>query len=251
VSKRLTSDNDKDGHPERFGVSFNRTPPLFWLPYVWSAGGNLVNEARNRCLLNQPASLNGLAFYADLRNRHHVAPRQDESGSATMSDFFLQQKIAMMVSGRWSVPVLREQAKFQWDVVPFPKGTAGSRVGIDASGYAIASATKHPEAAWKLVRHLLSRKAVEDVTASGLIVPARQEVAESRVFLEPGKSPANSKAFLLAMDHGVPTQSVPRWNEVAEVVNLALEPAWDGKKTVADALKNTCTQVDAMLETGS
>jgi multiple sugar transport system substrate-binding protein len=145
TARALTTDQDGDGRPEVFGVSFYAQPPLFWLPFVWSAGGALFDARLTRVVLDEPRALEGLRFYADLRNRWHVAPRKVESGGATMSQLFLQQKIAMMVSGRWSVPVLREQAKFQWDVAPLPVGPSGrSRVGIDASGYAISAKPNIP-----------------------------------------------------------------------------------------------------------
>ncbi|MDX2085088.1 MAG: sugar ABC transporter substrate-binding protein [Candidatus Melainabacteria bacterium] len=237
--------------PSRFGVSFYRQPPLFWLPFVWSAGGDLFNASRTQLTLAQPKALAGLQFYSDLRNRYHVAPRQVESGSATMSQLFVQQRLAMLVSGRWSVPVFREQALFNWDVVPLPTGPAGvSRVGVDASGYAMAAKTPHPEAAWKLIAHLTSRQAVAQFAESGLIVPARQDVAEQAAFLDPRQPPANSRAFLQVITTGVPSQTPPRWNEVSETLGLALEPVWDGKQTVAEAIGQLTPTINALLNEG-
>lgn len=249
-ARALTVDADQDGHPEQFGVSFNRTPPLFWLPFVWSAGGDLFSADFSKVLLNSPEAIRGLTFYSDWRNRYHIAPRQVESGSATMSQLFLQQKIAMMVSGRWSVPVFREQAKFHWDVVPLPRGPAGSRVGIDGSGYALSAQAAHPEAGWALIEFLTSRKALEKVTSSGLIVPARQDVAHSNVFLNPDASPKNSRAFIQVIADGVPTHTPPRWNEISENLGLALDPVWDGKTTSQAAVDTVVPSLQKLLPGG-
>ena len=43
-----------------------------------------------------------------------------------MGQLFAQGKIAMFVSGRWSVPAFRQKLTFKWDIRPFPKGPAGS-----------------------------------------------------------------------------------------------------------------------------
>jgi len=249
-AQALTQDRNGDGRLDQFGVSFNRVPPLFWLPFVWSAGGELFDPGFQQILLTSPQAMAGLQFYADLRNKHHVAPRQVESGSATMSQLFLQQKIAMMLSGRWSVPVFREQAGFDWDVVPFPQGAVGSRVGIDASGYAMAAKTKHPQAAWALIAFLTSQEAIAKASQSGLIVPARQDVAASGAFLNPDLPPRNSQAFIEAIPTGVPTHTPPRWNEVAEVLGLALDPVWDGKKTVEQAMEGLDETVKPLLPQG-
>ena len=56
---------------------------------------------------------------------------------------FLQQKIAMHLSGRWLVPKYRTDANFDWDIVNFPCKTGGYCMNIDASGYAISKKSKN------------------------------------------------------------------------------------------------------------
>ncbi|WP_373533089.1 sugar ABC transporter substrate-binding protein [Vampirovibrio sp.] len=249
TADRLTVDHNLDGDPDQFGFSFYSTPPLFWLPFVWSAGGTLFSDDLQRFTLEQPKAVAGLRFYADLRTKWHVAPKKVESGGATMSQLFMQQKLAMMVNGRWSVPVLREQAPFQWDVAPLPVGPSGkSAVGLDASGYAIAAKSKHPQESFELIRYLLSPSAMKKVTASGLIVPARRDVAESDVFLSPGQAPAHAQVFLDSISHGVPSHTPARWNEIAEELGLALEPVWDGQEDAAHAMRGLKPKVDRLLE---
>jgi multiple sugar transport system substrate-binding protein len=249
TADQLTVDQNNDGDPDQFGISFYSTPPLFWLPFVWSAGGNLFSDDLKQVTLDQPEAVKGLQYYADLRNQWHVAPKKVESGGATMSQLFMQQKLAMMVNGRWSVPVLRDQAKFRWDVVPLPVGPSGkSRVGIDASGYAISAKTPHPKESLALVEFLLSRPAIEKVTESGLIVPARPDVAVSSLFLSPRQAPAHGRVFLDVISDGVPTHTPPRWNELSEELNLALEPVWDGTQNAALAVQAVKPRLQHLLE---
>lgn len=249
VARRLTDDTDGDGRPDRFGVSFYSRPPLFWLPFVWSAGGDLLDPAMRRVTLGQPAALAGLQFYADLRHRWHVAPRKVDSGGVSMSELFLQQRVAMLISGRWSVPVFREQARFDWDVVPLPVGPSGqSRVGIDASGYAVSAHTPHPDAALALVWFLSSRDAIAAVAESGLIVPARPDVAESAQFLAPEQAPRHGRVFLDVIPTGVPTRTPPRWNEFSEELLLGLEPVWDGQQGAQTAVRAVTPKLERLLE---
>ena len=154
TAQKLTDNNT-------FGISFDEDP-LFYLPYLMSNDGGFLPDE-----INKPESQNALNFYADLRNKYHVAPLKSESASATMAQLFLQERLGMYLSGRWMVPKFREEAKFDWDIIQFPKGTKGSIVPLDASGWAIAKSSMHKQEALKLVTYLSSTESSEKFTESG------------------------------------------------------------------------------------
>ena len=197
-----------------FGISFEEDP-LFYLPYLMSEGGGLLSDDGKTEILNTPESQNGLNFYADLRNKYHVAPMQSESASATMAQMFLQGKLAMHLSGRWLVPKYRKSADFDWDVAPFPKGTKGSIVPLDASGWAISADSKHKEEAARLIKFLSSKENLELFSESGLIVPARIDSANSKSFLN-GNKPQNAKVFLEVANTSKPTPVNIHYNEILD-----------------------------------
>lgn len=244
LAQRLTRDQNRDGKPEIFGLSF-QTHFLFWAPYLWSMGGDFFSADRRQAQLEQPESLAGLQLYADLRHKYHVAPTAAEAGSSTMSQLFTQGQLAMILNGRWAVPLYRKVIPFKWDILPFPRGPAGSIVDADTSGWVISRQCKRPDQAWKLIEFLASRHAAEAFTRSGLIIPARKDVAQSPIFLAPGQPPASAHYFLQALETGKPIPAVPYWNEILEVLHRALEPVWDGRQSAAEALKG----IDQRLET--
>lgn len=247
MAQRLTIDANRDGHPEQFGLSFFAKPPLYWLPFVWSQGGQLFDSGMTQLELQNPQAVEAIQAYADLRNKAHVAPQRMDVGNATMSQLFIQGQVVMMVNGRWMVPVLREQAKFDWDVVPFPNGKKGSVVGIDASGYAIAANTAHPKESMAWVAFLSSAQAQGQWTQSGLIIPARRDVAESAVFLNPDLKPVHSQRFLSAIEGGMPTATPATWDEFSETLQLALEPVWEGQESAQAALEKAAPKLQALL----
>lgn len=189
--------------PDVFGISFEEDV-LFYLPYLMSFGGGILSDDLTSDISNTPESKAGLQFYADLRSKYHVAPLKSESASATMAQMFLQGRLGMYLSGRWIVPKFREEAFFDWDVAEFPKGSAGSVTPLDASGWAVSAQSKNPQAALKLVKFLSSKEAIEKFTESGLIVPAREDVALSEKFLD-GQKPYNSRAFIDSVNNAKPT----------------------------------------------
>lgn len=246
ISKKLTMDTDNDGKVDQFGTSFNKYF-LFWLPYLWSHGGDFFDKTHKKFTLTQPAAIKGLQFRADLRHKYHVAPTSSQAGNASMTQLFMQGKIAMLLNGRWAVPGFRESLKFKWDIMTFPHGSAGSIVDADGSGWAISRKTTQPQAAWRLVEFLAGKKASRAFTRPGLIIPARKDVAFSDVFLSPDKSPTNARLFLTSLDTAKPTPTVPYWSEVIDTINLALEPVWEGRQGAEEAMKGIQKKVEQLL----
>lgn len=220
IAKKLTKDTDKDGKTDIWGVSFEEEPALFYLPYLMSEGGGILSDDLKTLIIDDEKSQKGLKFYADLRKKYHVAPTKSESASATMAQLFLQGKIAMQLSGRWLVPKYRTDAKFEWDVINFPSGDAGSVVPMDASGWAIAKSSVHKKEALRLIEFLASKKSIEKFTRSGLVVPARIDVAEGE-FLHPSagfsnQKPKSEKVFLNVIKTSKPTPVSVNYREIQD-----------------------------------
>lgn len=239
TAQKLTKDFNNDGKIDQFGVGFEEMP-LFWMPFLWSNSGGILSSDL-KLIINKPESINALQYYANLRNIHHVAPTSSEAGSATMTQLFMQRKIAMQINGRWSAPRYRKDLQFNWDIAKFPKGTAGSIVDADASGWAISKSSKHYEESWRLVRFLASKKACQEFTKSGLIVPARIDVANSNIFLDKSQPPENSKLFIDIIADSRPTPVTENYQEITDIINIALEPVWDGKQSAKEAINDEIT----------
>lgn len=214
TSKKLTDKNT-------FAISFEEDP-MFFLPYLMSEGGGILSDDLSKETIQTPESQKGLNFYSDLRKKYHAAPLKSESASATMAQMFLQEKLAMHLSGRWLTPKYRDEAKFNWDIVPFPKGDKGSIVPLDASGWAIAKSTKHPKEAQRLVKYLSSKESIKKFSESGLIVPARKDVANSKYFLD-NKAPKNAKVFLDVIETSKPTPVSVNYKEIVDKLSKQLE----------------------------
>ncbi len=213
-----------------WGVSFYDKPALFWLPFVFSWGGSLpttAHQAQSAFLPNTPEA-KGLAFYQRLRTTLNLAPLSTQVGNTSMTELFLQQKIVGLISGRWVLPALTQQASFQWEIVPLPAGSQGSVVGVDASGYCVSANTKHPKEAVELARFLTSRSAQVAFSQSGLVTPARTDVPLA----------ANQSAFLTAIATGKATHPPVQWEAWQDLMLETLTPAFDGQQRLETALQS-------------
>jgi len=79
IATRLTRDSDGDGQIDVWGVAFDRRP-AFWLPWIWSGGGDVLCADGRRAsgCLDAPATITALRWYAGWLTREHVAPRAYE-----------------------------------------------------------------------------------------------------------------------------------------------------------------------------
>lgn len=207
-----------------FGISFE-TSNLFYLPYLMSEGGGILSDDLKTIIIDKPESKQGLEFYADLRNKYNVAPKKSQSASATMAQMFLQKQLAMHLSGRWLVPKYREVADFNWDIINFPNGNKRSIVPMDTSGWAVCKKSAQKDLALKLVQYLSSKESIERLTQSGLITPARVDVASSETFLK-GK-PKSSHIFLDVIETSKPTPVSKDYREISDKIDIKLEPLFE------------------------
>jgi multiple sugar transport system substrate-binding protein len=215
TAQKLTKDTNNDGKTDIWGISFEEEPALYYLPYLMSEGGGILSDDSKTSIINTPESQKGLQFYANLRNKYHVAPTKAQSASETMAQLFLQEKLAMQVSGRWLVPKYKEDAKFDWNGINFPSGDKGSIVPLDASGWAVSKKSKHKKEAMKLIEFLASKESIEKFSQSGLIVPARIDVARGE-FLQSKNSPPNNKVFIDIIKTAKPTPVSVNYAEIQD-----------------------------------
>lgn len=177
---------------EIFGISFEEES-LFYLPYLRAFDGGIISK-NGEIIINTENSKKGIEFYANLRKKYNVAPKNYQSASETMAQMFLNKRLAMHFTGRWLVPKYRESADFDWDIINFPNTNNKSTVSLDSSGYAIIKSTKKRKQAIKLLNFLTSVESTEEFTTTGLIIPARTSILNSKVFLD-DKKPKNAEIF--------------------------------------------------------
>ncbi len=232
-----------------WGTSYE-TELLYLMPFLMSNGAGVLSDDSKQFVLNQEQALDTLDFYADIAYKYNVAPKKQESASLTMAQLFLQQKTAMHISGRWLVPKYRQEAKFDWDIVAFPSGTKDSVVNIDSSGYALSKSSRNKEAAIRFIDYISSKEALSELAKSGLIVPARKDVAYSDCFLDKTQKPANANVFVDIIESGKVTPVNENYQKINDKLNVLLEPLFTGKKNARQVVTDTAVnEMNRLLNT--
>ena len=224
-----------------------------WQNFVYGNGGRLVDDLYNptQCLLNQPKAVDGLQFYADLMNKHGVAPTPVALGNLAMGaqQLFMTQRVAMFSSGYWEVPILRQITDFDWDVVMFPKGPRGMRAfGTGGTGYCILKSSQHPELAWEVLKALTGDAGQARLAKTGLTQPANRLIAEGPAFALDPSPPANKAMLNRAVQYVVYEPFIQEWREIFELQMLPeLDLIFHGHKSAKEAADAIAAKVNAAL----
>lgn len=185
-ARELTVDRDGDGTPEQYGTAFTNYYYM-WIPWVWSAGGDVLSPDGSRAsgFLDAPATASAFRFLIGLRNTHRVAPdagnwAQSER-SGTTAALFVSGKIAMVPGGHWSLPrylEYRRTGQLEIGVLPLPRLPASPRVNVlYESGWCVPRSTRHPREAVLLASFLAGETASRIRSGAGLEIPSVERVA--------------------------------------------------------------------------
>jgi len=225
-----------------------------WQNFIYGNGGALVDDVKNpaHTRIDDPKTIEGLQFYADLINLYKVMPAPVALANMGMGVdlMFASGRLAMFLSGVWETPGLRNY-DFDWDVAMFPKGPSGTQAfGSGGSGYAILKSSKNKEAAWEVIKALTSAKGQERLAKRGLAQPSRISVASGEDWAKDESSkPANKKMLNEAVAHVVFSPFSPKWREIQEKYILPeLDMVFNGKKTAAEVLTGLAPRVNQALQ---
>jgi multiple sugar transport system substrate-binding protein len=211
--------------PAVFGLGIE--PSVIRLaPFVWSAGGELVDDERRptRFVLDRPASLAALQQFLDLRSRYGVTPTDQDREAEDDEARFANGRLAMLLSSRRSTPTFRTIEGFDWDVAPLPVLREPAGI-LHSDAYCLAADSERKDAAWSFIEFALAREGQRVVARTGRTVPSLISVSRSPAFLDPSVRPKNARAFLDDVSAIRRVPSISTWPEIEDAVDPILERA--------------------------
>lgn len=203
-AKKYTNDS-------HWGISCEQD--IYWaLPYLSYFNGGILDENFNT-IIDSKESKQAISLYKSLYEKYNYAPTRSQVGSSTLAQMFLDKKIVFYLSGRWMYPKISEKADFSWAVINFPVGK--NPQPSDCSGWAISKDSKHKEASKKFVKFLSDEKSSKYFTETGLIVPARMNIAKNIV-----SEKHNESAFIKAIEISKPTPVNKNYKKMIDEINI-------------------------------
>ncbi|ONI69070.1 ABC transporter substrate-binding protein [Kribbella sp. ALI-6-A] len=233
--------------PDQYG--FSCAPAIDDLvSWIYCAGGNVMNADATRSALNAPEAMEAIQFVVDLFVKDKVTPPIANLVTESSLSNFLEGNVAFMQNGPWQVVNVRK-AKFDWDIVPFPAGAAGSTPRVSGSSFAIPAKVRGDdlELAWKLLKTLTSKGALDIYARAGRNNPAR--LSAGSAFKPPPDNLGIVQDILAGkVAGGHPFDVTTNWNQVKQLLGQDLPRTFLGQVTVKEAIDGLTPRLDVLME---
>ena len=256
--RQLTRDRNRDGEPDQWGsmvdVSWERLQM-----HVNGWGGSFVDpNDPARCMMAEPEALAALEWLRARMWDDRVMPALDMQKAGTQKAFISGQT-AMVEDGSWALKEVLTKADFRVGVAPFPAGPIRRVTLATTDGFGIYAGTKHPEAAWELVKFLISEAYGRAMARASFLQPARASLVDEWIEFVRHEFPEKSKGVDIAAfadghlrGYSVTAEVFPNMADAREIAYRA----WDKILTLGQApvasMKDAAKQIqDAQLRSGS
>jgi multiple sugar transport system substrate-binding protein len=179
--KHLTHDRDGDGKTDLWGSMLDISWSSLQI-HVNGWGGHFVDpDDPGRCLMCEPEAMAALAWIR--------ARMWDDRVMATPLDVqnlwpryaFTDKRVAMVEDGSWALKDILTEADFRIGIAPFPAGPVRRATLATTDGFGIYAETRHPDAAWELVKFLIGKDYGRAMARANFLQPARASLIDDWV----------------------------------------------------------------------
>ncbi|HNW59131.1 MAG TPA: ABC transporter substrate-binding protein [bacterium] len=260
-AKKLTTDTDGDGKQEQVGFFlpiFPATGPLGgwmvwqWLPFLWQAGGEIINPEQTAVLYDGPAGVAALTLWQNIYQELKLSTYTTDYDVA-----FASQRLAMALDGPWNLPRYKTLLQnFDWGFAPLPQGPKQKATIIGGEYLTIFKQSKNPAAAWKFIKWIIQPQNQAYWAMKSSYLPINRKVLEVPEFQAYLAANPNFKVFVDELEYSMASRPID-YNglQITRHVAEALERATVGKIDPATALRESSAKSNALLaartQTGS
>ncbi|GCE22413.1 hypothetical protein KDK_62130 [Dictyobacter kobayashii] len=206
-----------------------------FLPFVWEAGADLDS-------IDSPPAVSALQLLVDLMKQGQLSR---ESLNWTQQDAitqFISQKAAMCINGPWNLPPTKQGAKFQWGVVPLPKGTQAASI-LGGENWAIAATSSHVQEAFDFLKWTQTPQPLKNYIVTDVRLPSRKDLGADPVF----QQDPNLAVFVTGLASAKPRAYGPNYPKISNAIQQAFQSALSGQLTADVALKQASGIIKPLL----
>ena len=168
--------------------------------HVNAWGGHFVDpNDHTKSQMAHPSTLQALEWLrARMWDDKVMATELDVQNKGTQEAFIAGQ-LAMVEEGSWALKNVLANANFRVGLATFPAGPARKATLATKDGFGIYAGTKHPEAAWELVKFLISKEYGRAMAKAQFLQPARESLVEEWVQFVRTEFPDKTKDLNIAV----------------------------------------------------
>jgi len=199
--------------------------------------------------LDSPLSIQAFQARQDIVWKLKYQPDPAALDAMGAGDVFINQKVAMNLTGVWgwwqTIP------NFKWAVAALPYGAPGRKDVIFTDPWMMSSKTAHPQEAWTFLKYLVSPEVQTTWSKVTNAPPVRTSLLDSWYKQFPSMTPDQVKeVFQGSLKYGreSPNHLLVRFDQLDQVVGAALDPITNNKATAADTLPAANVKLIATLK---
>jgi ABC-type glycerol-3-phosphate transport system substrate-binding protein len=230
-----------------YGVNAAERHRLYkkFLPYLWSAGGDILSADGSKCDLVSAQAIDALQFIVDLSEFGYIEKQ------AQLDEMFMSNRLLYHISGDWLYERIKASGsplKYSAHLMPYPTVGRGAQISFAGGEYlTIPRAATQPLGALKLARYLVNEKNIFNLCiATGCATPASKSVAGNPYFA----ADSVRQIFMEQLRHSKAPPVHPRWVDIETELEWGVEQALYKKMSVPEALNKTCEKIDKILAEG-
>jgi multiple sugar transport system substrate-binding protein len=195
--------------------------------------------------------IEAVQFYADLANKHKVAPNASEVQSMSTPDLFAAGRAAMALGGHYRYQTFIRAEGLDFDVTSLPVGPAlprghAARSNIGTTGLAISASTQRKEQAWEFVKFATGPDGQAIIGESCLFVPVLRSALNSDGFAKAHHRVRNLAVLTTGPAHSEGLPVTPAWEKVVALMDREFGPVLRGSRP-ATSLTGLSRDVDEVL----
>jgi multiple sugar transport system substrate-binding protein len=204
-----------------------------WKPFLWQAGGYIIDERQTKLLYNSQAGVAALNLWKKIY--------KDLKLNVFTTDFdvaFASKHLAMVMDGPWNLPRYNQILKgIDWAFAPLPAGPAKRATIVGGEYLAIFKQTKYPKEAWNFIKWMIRSDIQAFWAMKSGYLPIRHGVMQVPEFQEYLQMHPNFRIFVEQMEYGQAERPVDFANIVIQrhIAN-AIEKATVGDLDVKQVL---------------
>jgi len=241
IARELTIDEDGDGRIDQFGFMLPHW--VYYLPFIWSYGAEVLDETRTEWRLTGPAAVEVFTLYRKMRWDYRICPTPVEQSEMLTDTAFFTGRIAMCVNGPWLQPFLnatslgpRDGKPPEYAVTHIPYGPTGkryTRVTWDGLCMYKGLTPERKARAWKFMHFACTRPGQDIVSRCQRSVPAYKPSAETFKKYDTG---SGSYRFVDAFDYCRLQPITRKWypmdREIRDYVDLIRDNELTGRQFI-------------------
>ncbi|MEG4442246.1 ABC transporter substrate-binding protein [Microcoleus sp. AT9_B5] len=250
TARSLTRDTNGDGRTDQHGIVLplgkGEWTVFTWLPFMFSAGGELKGEIPQSPVpqIDNPGSRAALELWSDLLKEGSAILSAPERGYEL--DNFIAGKVAMQITGPWTLAQL-QQSPIDYAVMPIPALKRPAAVVGGENLFLMKTSPERERAALEFLEYVLSEEFQTAWALGTGYLPINLKSRQSKAYQSFVEKNPILRVFLEQMNSARARPIISGYSRLSENLGRAIEATLLGRNP-QDALKESQERLTLTLD---